>query len=139
MLSIPATKEWWHKNEGDITLGISIFLLIVMAFLAGRISAVSKTASPVIIEVPDTVLQKQAELQKTNLVDLALPETDAKVSAKRGIPETERRGEYVASKNGAYYYTADMYMATRILPKNRVWFNSQEEARTRGFKPAKGL
>ncbi|MDO8557658.1 MAG: hypothetical protein Q7S09_00505 [bacterium] len=140
MLSIAVLKEWWDKNANDAILGIGAFLLVLMAFLAGRLSSVSETTDPVIIEVPDTVLQKQAELQKINLVDLALPEADSKIdNSKRGIPEAERRGEYVASKNGAYYYTANMSGALRIKVENRIWFNTQEEAKARGLKPAKGL
>ena len=137
-LSISHAKSWWEENELNAITGLAFVFVGILAFLLGRISIVSETKNPLIIEVPNAVLQKQAETEKSgSLTYLAL--SDSGMAQSSGIPEAERRGEYVASKNGAYYYTANMYMATRISPKNRIWFNSRKEAEKRGLKPAKGL
>lgn len=136
MLSMAIVQEWWKRNGDDATLGIGVFFLIFMAFLAGRISVVSQEKEPVIIDVPDMILQKQAEIQGMPLTDLAAP--DGTISpTTRGIPTRERRGKYVASKNGKYYYAADMSMAARIKPDNRIWFGSPQEAEAKGFRAAK--
>jgi hypothetical protein len=46
-------------------------------------------------------------------------------------------GAYVASKNGKSYYIPTCAAASRILEKNRIWFNSKEEAEKAGYLPAK--
>ena len=138
MLSTPKIKAWWKKNEADFTLGIGVFLLILLAFLVGRISMLSQEKNPLIIEVPNTILEKQAEIQQGSLIKLALPGTDS-TTRSFSIPKDKRRGEYVASRHGKYYYAPDTIGVERIKPQNYIWFNSRAEAEAKGYKPAKGL
>lgn len=143
MLSMTIIKTWWKRNEADTVLAAAFVLVAIVAFLGGRISATSHDREPIVIEVPDSAIREQERLQQAGLVNLALPIVgggQSEVGSRGvGIPKAERKGEYVASKNGTYYYTADMYMATRIKAANRIWFNSREEAEIRRLKPAKGL
>ena len=143
MPSIPVIKYWWKRNEADTVLAAAFVLVAIVAFFGGRISAMPRDKAPIVIEVPESAMREQERLQQAGLVNLALPAVGSErlgVGGRvSGIPEEERKGEYVASKNGAYYYTADMYMATRIKAANRVWFTSREEAEAKGLKPAKGL
>jgi len=51
-------------------------------------------------------------------------------------------GSIVASKNGAKYYFTWCSGATRIKEENKVWFESETEAKNAGYAPAsncKGL
>lgn len=135
MVSRGALKAWWKRNEAD-TVSAAVFVLVaVSAFLGGRISVISRDAEPIVIEVPESAMREQERLQQDGLANLALSDTQS----TQGIPETDRRGEYVASKNGDYYYTADMYLALRIKEANRIWFASRKDAEAKGLKPAKGL
>lgn len=143
MPSIARLKTWWKKYGEDITLGAGIVLLAAFAFFAGRLSAVLPVGDrePIVIEVPEPVLRAQEKLQEYGLLNLALPDAGSgqlEVGSRGGsIPEAERRGEYVASKYGKYYYAPDAYMAGRIKPENRVWFATRTEAEQKGYKPAK--
>ena len=121
-----------------MTLGISFVLAVTIAFFAGTIFAGSRSLEPLVIEVPDTVLRLPAS-EEGSLLDLALPDALKKTSAGEGIPEAERKGAYVASSQGKYYYDPAMAQAGRLKPSNRVWFASRAEAEARGYKPIKGL
>ena len=50
--------------------------------------------------------------------------------------QSETTGSFVASRSGRYFYTANCVGAKRIKEKNRVWFQSKEEAIARGYKLA---
>jgi hypothetical protein len=48
--------------------------------------------------------------------------------------EPPSQGEFVASKNSDVYHYKDSYYAQRILPGNRVWFETAEEAEKAGYR-----
>jgi hypothetical protein len=142
MLSIAEIKSWWKRCETDVLIAVAFVLASTAAFLAGRISVLSQSNNPVVISVPESVTTAENNMASSmpDLVGLAMPGGgNTSASSQAGIPAAERKGEYVASKNGKYFYTADMYMATRIKAQNRVWFSSRAEAEARGFEPYKDL
>lgn len=48
--------------------------------------------------------------------------------------ETYEPGKYVASKNASYYHAPKCDWAEKINARNRVWLNSDEEAKKKGYK-----
>ena len=121
MLSIPIVKSWWRRNETDVLIVTAFILMAFSTYTIGRVSAVSHSAEQMVIQVPDSVARVQQELES------ALPLANLAAGMGKGvsgIPAYERRGEYVASKNGSYSYPADMSAALRIKAENRVWFLS---------------
>ncbi len=66
---------------------------------------------------------------------------------KIGLPDSDNRevinannykilGNFLASINGKTYYPKDCAAARRIKEENRIWFNTKEEAKAQGYKPA---
>ncbi len=51
----------------------------------------------------------------------------------------EIKGKFVASRRGKYFYSPHCREARRIKPRNRVWFDSWEEAVRAGYKPHRCL
>lgn len=50
------------------------------------------------------------------------------------IPQN-KTGMFVASKNSNIYHSPDCQYAKRINDENKIWFNSAEEAKERGYNP----
>jgi len=46
-------------------------------------------------------------------------------------------GSYVASRSGSVYYFPWCSGAASIAPQNQRWFNTAEEAKRAGYRPAK--
>lgn len=109
-------------------------LLIIVtgtaAFGLGRLSRDPPTAQPVVLErafeVPERALSAVALESQEDEVPLSASTT----------------GAYVASKNGEVYHLPWCSGAKRISEKNKVWFESKEEAEAAGYRKAgncKGL
>ena len=75
----------------------------------------------IITQTPDTLEQASA--------------IDSLNSPSSAVSSLEKN--YVASKNGKLYYTADCSAAKRIKPANQVWFASVKEAVGLGYTPSK--
>lgn len=50
------------------------------------------------------------------------------------VVETYEPGKYVASKNARYYHAPKCDWAEKINSENRVWLQSDEEAKKKGYK-----
>ncbi|MDO8741115.1 MAG: hypothetical protein Q7J54_06090 [Candidatus Woesearchaeota archaeon] len=61
--------------------------------------------------------------------DIELEPSESKYSV-----ETYEPGKYVASKNASYYHAPKCDWAEKINARNRVWLNSDEEAKKKGYK-----
>ncbi|MDP3963376.1 MAG: hypothetical protein Q8Q39_02665 [bacterium] len=137
MLSIVAqSKAFWKRNETDVLIAAAFILMAFLAYTAGSIGAASRSSDQITIRVPDSASTLQQQIEGAAPLAQLATDTDSDTG---GIPIKERKGEYVASKNGSYYYAADMAAALRIKSENRIWFNAPQEAEARGLKPAKGL
>jgi len=51
-----------------------------------------------------------------------------------GVKKTFKPGKYVASKKGAKYHVAKCDWAKKINKNNRVWFDTEQEAKKKGYK-----
>jgi methylphosphotriester-DNA--protein-cysteine methyltransferase len=52
-------------------------------------------------------------------------------------PADSPSGDYVASKNSTYFHLVTCPGAKLIKEENKVYFNTKEEALSRGLQPAK--
>jgi hypothetical protein len=43
--------------------------------------------------------------------------------------------QFVASKRGTYYYPVSSKEAERLVPENRLYFRTEQEAKNAGYKP----
>ncbi len=110
-------QETWLKikSVAEHTLGewglmAVVFLVALSSFGLGRLSALEDARPPVSIE------------------------TAPGLQAPRGM---YIGGLIVAARGGSTYYYPWCTGAAKILPGNRVWFESEEAARAAGYAPAK--
>lgn len=54
------------------------------------------------------------------------------VEPKKEVPQ---EGQFVGSKNSTKYHLPSCRFAKKIKPENQVWFSSEEEATSKGYKP----
>lgn len=99
-------------NQNDIFIILIIVLTSSASFGLGRLSKIEEVKIPLRIE---------------NNTALIAETTNSK----------EIKGKYVASVSGSKYHLPWCSGAQRISDKNKIWFDSKEEAENRGYSPAK--
>jgi len=107
---------------------IALIILIGFAgFGLGRLSIIEDNREAVRIEFPEHL--------SASVLNVGNTATDDK-------PPAIAQGLLVASKNGSKYHFPWCSGGKRISEKNKIWFDSVEEARKAGYTPAancKGL
>ena len=117
-------------NSRDFFFSAIIVLVSFASFGLGRLSLFESEREPVRVEnalIAGVGVAGEAEEKKENIA-LGLP-------ARAG-------GQIVASKMGAKYHFPWCAGASQIAEKNKIWFDSVEEAQKAGYAPAsncKGL
>ncbi|MSU55402.1 MAG: hypothetical protein EXS46_02575 [Candidatus Taylorbacteria bacterium] len=139
-------RDWWKKIKGvqqyreKLTLsGIStsryyisaiIVLVGLSSFGLGRLSSIEDGRRPITIE-------------ETNQISkISEPTTEENISATQAKETNQNSsgGKLIASRNGTKYYLP--WCSSNIAEKNKIWFNSEVEAKAKGYEPAtncKGL
>jgi len=127
--------EYFRKSKNkldDLTKSelYTIALIILIGFAGfglGRLSLIEDNREQVRIEFPEYLSARVLNAQKT---------LDGSNTA------TTAQGLLVASKNGSKYHYPWCGGGKRISEKNKIWFDSVEDARKAGYTPAgncKGL
>lgn len=65
-----------------------------------------------------------------------IPLKDTNLAAFYGAEEIPEGMTYISSKSGAYFYHILDPRSLRITPKNRVYFQTEEQALEAGYQPA---
>jgi hypothetical protein len=99
-----------------------IILVACASFGLGRLSGLETVNKDVAIEFPEG---------QVAAVGAAFATTSPQVKTP---PKTS--GKYVASKNGTKYHLTTCSGAKSISDKNKIWFDTKEEAETAGYTPA---
>ncbi len=123
-------KDFAIANKKDVFLACTIVLVSIISFGLGRISVLLSQKEPI------QIIQN-SELQMTNNrneVSTSTPKRETTYSSFN--IQNSALGKYVASKNGSYYHFPWCSGAQKIKDENKVWFQTKEEAESRGFKPA---
>jgi len=97
-------------EKQDVFVVLIIIMVGIASFGLGRLSIID---------------EKKSLLQINNT---ALVEISTKINIE---------GKYVASKSGFKYHLPWCPGAQKISDTNKIWFNSEEEAKNRGYTPAK--
>lgn len=114
-----------HSGKGrDLSLIALILLTGSATFGLGRLSATRSDPERVTITYPDG---KGPD---------ALASVEVSTAGAVGPSVADRQGTVVASKNGEVYHLPWCSGASRIKEENRVWYDSIEEARSAGLRPA---
>lgn len=123
-------KECASARQTDLFLAGLIFFASVGSFGLGRLSAIWPEKQPLVI------------------TDNRQPTTDNTMGDLRSGLQAEIsstilnrqfftvRGKYIASKNGSAYHYPWCSGAKRIKEANKIWFQTKEEAKAKGYKPA---
>ncbi len=120
-------KENFAIKE-DYFIIISIILIGLAGFGLGKLSALEKGREPVQI--------KSVNQASSSIV------SNIPLSAAALVASDSAKGLLVASKSGKKYHFPWCAGASQIAEKNKIWFNSYEEAQKAGYTPAsncKGL
>lgn len=105
----------------DLFLIITIILVALVFFGIGRLT--SPKSEPILIQ----------NLDKASVEDLS-PYAPERASEDRKIPDYE--GKVLGSINSDKYHLPECPGAKQISEKNKIWFDSPEEAEKTGYKPA---
>lgn len=133
--------EWLKTNEkparrggGEFYLAIVVVLVAAISFGLGRLSKIREEKTPITVENAETSTGTIADASNKNVTEKILEQNLGNVSQPQKI--------FVASRNGKKYYYAWCDAVKTIKGANRVWFPTEEEAKTSGYEPAancKGL
>lgn len=122
-------EEYFKKikpYETDLVISLTIILVAFLSFGLGRLSKIEENKVPITIEsVGAGVIGTQNTDNNPQLGG-----------------ETSKLGVIVASKNGTKYHFPWCSGAMRMKDENKIWFESEDEAKSAGYSPAsncKGL
>lgn len=138
-LSVSSLKDRFSGNGATSRYYTATIVILVglSSFGLGRLSIQDDNKEPIIIE-------ESSQMAESSTIADAFIAGKLQVSAvsKSVSAPTAQGGKIVASKNGTKYYFPWCSGASRIADTNKIWFNSEAEARSRGLQPAancKGL
>lgn len=115
-----------NSTQRGAFLALFVVLVACASFGLGRLSGLETVKKEISIEFP-----KNGEGQEA----AALNAVFATTSSQLHLPQ-KTTGKYVASKNGAKYHLKTCVSAKNISEKNKIWFDTKEEAETAGYTPA---
>jgi len=122
-------KEYFKKikpYETDLIISLTIILVAFLSFGLGRLSKIEENKAPITIENTEANVLSSQNMGKT-------PQLGGSAA---------KLGAIVASKNGTKYHFPWCSGALRIKDENKIWFTSEDEAKSAGYGPAsncKGL
>lgn len=110
---------------GSALLFDSFGFLIGISSIQQRVSSCEK----------DKIIEKEIEPKLKAMEEKLEKHTkDIKVEPWSSVVESFYPGKFLASSSSNYYHSPKCDWAKKINPKRRVWFNSKEEAKKKGYK-----
>lgn len=120
--SFPEIKEAGELNPGIATIK---FLKLENGFLKGEVSGQKARLAYNLEDITD--------VQPGGTFEIPIYQvTLGQYYSARDLPEGM---QYIASRQGKYYYNVLDPKAFSITPKNRVYFSLQSEAEAMGYQP----
>lgn len=113
------------SRQYELFLGSCIALIAIISYNLGQINSLKKT--PISIK-------GSADL-KADIFDATNPNPPA-LEGRGSLNKVERQKldtRVVVSKNSDKYHYSWCSGAKRIKPENQIWFNSAQEAETKGY------
>lgn len=107
-------------------ISLTIILVAFLSFGLGRLSKIEESKVPITIESAGASVLNTQNIGNN-------PQLGS---------EASKLGVIVASKNGTKYHFPWCSGALRIKDENKIWFESEDEAKSAGYGPAsncKGL
>lgn len=132
IIDLSQIGDWLKRNQADIAIVVGFVLVALIAFGAGRMSAPEIVRNPIIIDEPNAS-------SSVNIFGTVSQSFNTPVGESAGTSLTNQssaKGLFVASRGGTKYYWPWCSWAERIKEENKVWFNSEAEARQAGYSPS---
>lgn len=129
------TDELLARRVDRWITGAIALLLVLVGFLTGRWTTFTSTATPIVFQEAPTAGSGEQGVGSSE----ATPE-DLRalvVEKKDPIPNSQlstAKSAFVASANGTKYYVPDCAEVRRIKEENKIWFDSEEEAKESGYE-----
>lgn len=124
------------ENAARYYTAAIIILVGLSSFGLGRLSAIDEGRQPIMIEnVNESAPQQTASVASSVTGQMSNVNGSAK-----GAEPLAAGGKLMGSRNGTKYYFP--WCGSNIAEKNKIWFNSEAEAKQKGYSPAancKGL
>lgn len=114
-------KNLCKNKQSDLFIIITIILVALIAFGVGRLSA--SKSEPILIK----------NLEQASIENIAPKQEEKTIQNEI---QGSYQGQVVGSKNSDKYHLPDCPGAKQISEQNKIWFNSIEEAKKAGYKPA---
>lgn len=130
---IQKIKGFMDSEKGRLIAFILIVILTgISSFLLGRVSLYSENNDKNCVTIENsTNIIKQSEIYKSIYTS-----SSEQASAINTVHNTNKTGSYVASSRGKRFYPVDCSASSSIVSKNRVYFNTREEAIQKGYSPS---
>lgn len=126
-MTIPKPSEKIKRVGQVLAESIILVGILVIAFILGRISAVSSS-------VPNDIAVVYPPLVRTDISRYNGSGIDSGQETLRvgilGEPDT---WNFAASKSGKIYYPKGCKSLDRVKPENRIYFNTVIQAETAGY------
>jgi hypothetical protein len=127
-------KKWIGDNRADLFTSAMIFLIGMASFGLGRLSSSLPLKEPIRIE-DSSVFEEQSSAAPVPFAS-ASGKASSEISSGN-LNQVSPKGSFVASKSGSAYYAVWCSGVSRIREENKVWFQTKEEAKAQGYRPAK--
>ena len=134
--------------KDDIFIAGAIILVGLAGFGLGKLSALEKGREPVEIRSAQITISANGKADFNAVISSSSQSSNINksanipMSAAAMIAGESAKGLLVASKSGTKYHFPWCAGASQIAEKNKIWFNSYEEAQKAGYSRAtncKGL
>jgi hypothetical protein len=126
----------------DIFVVLCIILIGLAGFGLGKLSALERGREPVTIKPARFIVSTSTPSSVNKAENITEQAQSVPMSAAAMIAGESAQGLLVASKSGQKYHFPWCAGASQIADKNKIWFNSYDEAQKAGYTPAsncKGL
>ena len=145
-MSINFIKDFWNKHDVKILVVLAIFLTAAVSFQAGKTQEKGRQTAEINISANELVAANPAA-EKVKILGETLERKGVDLSGAEEKSGPEKTSDsaaaqnancaLVGSKNSDKYHLPSCSSAARIKSENRVCFSSEEEARSKGYTPAK--
>ena len=123
-INIPEMQEKGNSPLGKRIFAPALIVLVgALAYGAIKLGNIEANRQPVTISYESSIISTTS---KTMITPRESPSIDSPVPV----------GAYVAARGGTAYYLPSCAASKRIAEKNKIWFQTRQEAEKMGYKPA---
>lgn len=131
---IQKIKGFLDSEKGRLIAFILIVILTgTSSFLLGRISLSLENNDNSCVNIQN--IKTANNDTNSNTISIGVNNL-GQASAIKSISTPTSSGAYVASKRGKRFYPVECSASSSIVLKNRVYFNTREEAIQKGYSPS---